>query len=133
MLIELWIEKTTYYLHNLTHFIPLVSLYAPWKHQKTRGFLFSGGIERDQWHKIGWVLTLLIQNGRLHKELQLFNFQNTWLLFMISFLYIMHFIFLTKFLCANFWWRLWVSWKYARNKIRLKATAEKIHYPYKSI
>ena len=26
----------------------------PEKHQKTRGFLmFSGGIDRDQWHKIG--------------------------------------------------------------------------------
>ena len=26
----------------------------PWKQQKTRGFLmFSGGIERDQWHEIG--------------------------------------------------------------------------------
>ena len=38
----------------VTHFIPLVSFYTPWKHQKTRGFLmFSGGLERDQWHEMG--------------------------------------------------------------------------------
>ena len=33
---------------DLTHFI------TPWKHLKTFGFLlFSGGIERDQWHEMG--------------------------------------------------------------------------------
>ena len=33
----------------LTRFMPLVSSYNLWKHQKTRGFLLlSGGIERDQ-------------------------------------------------------------------------------------
>ena len=33
--------------------MPLVSFYIPWKHQKTSGFLmFSGGIERDQWHEM---------------------------------------------------------------------------------
>ena len=38
-------------LLKLTHFMPLVSFYAPGKHQKTYGFLrFSGGIERNQWH-----------------------------------------------------------------------------------
>ena len=37
------------------HFIPLVSFHTPWKHQKTRGFfMFSGGIEWDQWHEIGY-------------------------------------------------------------------------------
>ena len=37
----------------LIHFIVLVSFYAPWKHQQSSGFLiFSGGIERDQWHEI---------------------------------------------------------------------------------
>ena len=36
-------------LYNLTYFIPLVSFYTPWKHQKTSGFLiFSGDIEREQ-------------------------------------------------------------------------------------
>ena len=41
----------------LTYFMPLVSFYTPWKHQKTSGFLmFSGGIERDQWHEIGQVI-----------------------------------------------------------------------------
>ena len=34
--------------------MPLVPLYTPSKHQKTSGFLlFSGGIERDQWHEMG--------------------------------------------------------------------------------
>ena len=33
---------------SLTHFMPRVSFYTPWKQQKTSGFLmFSGGIERD--------------------------------------------------------------------------------------
>ena len=38
----------------LAHFIPLISFYTPWKHQKTSGFLiFSWGIERHQWHETG--------------------------------------------------------------------------------
>ena len=38
----------------LTHFIPLVSFYTLWTHQKARGFLIiSRGIERDQWHEMG--------------------------------------------------------------------------------
>ena len=38
----------------LTHFMPLISFYTPWKHQKTYGCLmFSGDIERDQWHEMG--------------------------------------------------------------------------------
>ena len=33
--------------------MPLISFYTPRK-QKIRGFLmFSGGIERDQWHEMG--------------------------------------------------------------------------------
>ena len=37
----------------LTHFMPQVSFYTPWKHQKTKGFLmFPGVIERDQWHEM---------------------------------------------------------------------------------
>ena len=40
---------------NLIHFMPLVSLNTLWKHEKTKGFLmFSGGIERDQWHEMDW-------------------------------------------------------------------------------
>ena len=31
----------------LTHLMPLISFDTPWKHQKTSGFLFSGGIKRD--------------------------------------------------------------------------------------
>ena len=32
---------------QLTHFMPLISFYIPWKHQKISGFLmFSGDIER---------------------------------------------------------------------------------------
>ena len=37
----------------LTHFMSLVSFNTPWKHQKTFGFLFSEGIERDQYHEMG--------------------------------------------------------------------------------
>ena len=38
----------------LDHSMSLASFYTPWKHQKTSGFLmFSGGIERDQWHEMG--------------------------------------------------------------------------------
>ena len=34
------------------HFMPVASFYTSWKYQKTKGFLmFSGRIERDQWHK----------------------------------------------------------------------------------
>ena len=41
-------------LYNLTYFIPLVSFYTPWKHQKTSGFLiFSGDTEREQWYEMG--------------------------------------------------------------------------------
>ena len=37
----------------LTHFMPLVSFYTPWKYQKAIGFLmFSGCIERDQWNEM---------------------------------------------------------------------------------
>ena len=39
--------------NQLTYLIPLVSLYTPWKHQKTSGFLmFSEDIERDQWYEM---------------------------------------------------------------------------------
>ena len=41
-------------LSFLFHFMPLISFYAPRKHQKTRVFLvFSGGIARNQWHEMG--------------------------------------------------------------------------------
>ena len=34
--------------------MPLISIYISCKRQKTRDFLmFSGGIERDQWHEMG--------------------------------------------------------------------------------
>ena len=34
--------------------MPVISFYHPEKHQKTSGFLmFSGGIERDEWHEMG--------------------------------------------------------------------------------
>ena len=37
----------------LTHFMPLISFYTPWK-QKISGFLMVvGGIEKDQWHEMG--------------------------------------------------------------------------------
>ena len=31
----------------LTHFIPVFLFHNPWKNQKTRGFLFSGGIKKE--------------------------------------------------------------------------------------
>ena len=37
----------------LTHFIPLVFFYTPWKPQKSGGYLMFSGGKRDQWHKIG--------------------------------------------------------------------------------
>ena len=40
------------FAYLLTHFMPVVSFYTPWKHQETWDFLiFSGEIERDQWHE----------------------------------------------------------------------------------
>ena len=40
---------------TLTHFVPPVSFYIPWKHQKMSGYLmFSGGIKKEsQWHEMG--------------------------------------------------------------------------------
>ena len=49
-------QPITYqFLQILTHFMPVVPLYTPWNHQKTKTFLnFSWGIESsDQWYKIG--------------------------------------------------------------------------------
>ena len=56
----------------LTHFMPLVSLYTPWKHQKTSGFLiFLGGIERDHWQHISYQERLYLT---LNKYLPAGNF-----------------------------------------------------------
>ena len=39
--------------YALNHIMPLVFFQTPTKYQKTRGFLvFSGSIERDQWHEM---------------------------------------------------------------------------------
>ena len=39
---------------KMNRFVQLISLYTPWKPQKTSGFLmFSGGLEREQWHEMG--------------------------------------------------------------------------------
>ena len=47
-------RKATVTMSFLTHFIPLVSLYTPRKHEKTRGFLIVvGGTEVYQWHEMG--------------------------------------------------------------------------------
>ena len=44
---------------SLNHFVPLVFLYTPWKHQKTSGFLmFSGSIQRDWRHEMGFWLNI---------------------------------------------------------------------------
>ena len=57
----------------LTHFMLLVFCYAPWKHQKTRGFLMvSGGTERD--HEMGQKVTinllLSIEHGSVRHNLK---------------------------------------------------------------
>ena len=39
-------------MKHLTHFQPMFHFYTPWKHQKTYGFLFSGGIEVEGWSKM---------------------------------------------------------------------------------
>ena len=40
----------------LTYLLSLLCFYSFWKHQKTICFLIiSRGIERDQWHEIGWI------------------------------------------------------------------------------
>ena len=45
-------------INILIHYMPLISFYSHWKHQKIRAFLmFSGGIERD--HGMKWVNWLL--------------------------------------------------------------------------
>ena len=47
--------NSTFWLHMfLTHFSPVSHFYAPWKRQKTKGFLtFSGSIEMWHWTKMG--------------------------------------------------------------------------------
>ena len=65
-------------LNALTHFMPLVSFYTAWKHQKTSGFLmFSGGIERDQWHEMGY--NLLGNYFFLSQKYYLLNLNDTWI------------------------------------------------------
>ena len=66
----LWLEKFTIFCNQivfriisipwlvclivLMHLRLMLPIYAPWKHLKTYGFLiFSGGIEREQWPKLG--------------------------------------------------------------------------------
>ena len=54
------LKDTKVSLLVLSHFMPLVFFYIPWKNQKTRGFLmFSGDIEKDQWYKMGLSTQLL--------------------------------------------------------------------------
>ena len=54
-----WVDSTIAvqileYFMYLTHFMALLSFYTPWKHKKPFSFLmFSGGIERYQWHEMG--------------------------------------------------------------------------------
>ena len=53
-LVFLLLTLNTFIMHNIQHISPFhatsLFLYPP----ETRGFLmFSGGMERDQWHEIG--------------------------------------------------------------------------------
>ena len=46
---------------SLAHFLPLGFFYTSWKYQKTTAFrIFSGGIERDQWHEMAfhWLIQI---------------------------------------------------------------------------
>ena len=53
----------------------MASFYTPWKNQKTFGFLmFSGDIERDQWHEMGYCLFNKMQ------ILCFFNFHVKWII-----------------------------------------------------
>ena len=40
-------EMRTWTRNGLTHYSPVLLIYTPWKHQKTLGFLFSGGIDKQ--------------------------------------------------------------------------------------
>ena len=46
----------------LTHFRPMFHFYAPWKLQKTFGFLtFSGGIEIKHWTKMDYKIRVGVE------------------------------------------------------------------------
>ena len=47
------LAKTDLICDTLTHFMPMVSFDTPRKYKKTFGFLFSGGVDRGQWHEMG--------------------------------------------------------------------------------
>ena len=70
--------KILFYLDSLlplTHFMSLVSLYIPWKYQKTSGFLmFSGGIEINQWHEMGYCRGLFFWKSLNLSYLQGFGY-----------------------------------------------------------
>ena len=55
---------------ELTHSIPLVSFYTPWKNQKIPGFLmFSGGLEREQWYEMSWKDSILKRYSVEHLQI----------------------------------------------------------------
>ena len=73
LLFSVWL---VYILRLLsTHFMPLISFYTPWKHQKTSDLLmFLGGIERCQWHEMGYIFLLEKQFlKRFHTTWQCFK------------------------------------------------------------
>ena len=48
--------RETSWLKRSTNFMPVVTFYTPWKHEKARGFqIFSGRIEKVQWHWSGLI------------------------------------------------------------------------------
>ena len=61
-----------YSFGRLAHFMPLVSSYTPWKHQRTSGiFMFSGSMERDHWHEMGWtVLRVVVKSNEFQTQKQ---------------------------------------------------------------
>ena len=91
--------------YQLTHFLPLVYFYTPWKHQKTFCFLmFSGGIERDQWHKNGLSRTYSLSANSSFVSFccLLQGLQNVLIVFNVI-----------------------MFWKYLKNQIKLNNTCKK--------
>ena len=63
------VRSQTFHRHILTHFMSLVSFDTPGKCQKTKGFvIFSGGIERDQWHEMGQRFQMFEKGDSSNKQ-----------------------------------------------------------------
>ena len=70
--------------------MPLAYFCTPWKHQKTSGFMFSGGTEGDQWHEtdspqltsttqktLNWLTTLTSTTQKMKNSIKDFFSKKT--------------------------------------------------------